>query len=82
MKGVLQVYKDTLYYSQAIHHEVYKIIRDSLHHAYSWNFGKYSYDINKMQLPNLTDPTEEMKFYKEVMYSSKNSIHFSFQRAK
>ena len=78
MKGVLQVYKDTLYYSQAIHHEVYKIIRDSLHHAYSWNFGKYSYDINKMQLPNLTDPTEEMKFYKEVMYSSKIPYTFSF----
>ena len=78
MKGVLQVYKDTLYYSQAIHHEVYKIIRDSLHHAYSWNFGKYSYDINKMQLPNLTDPTEEMKFYKEVMYSSKIPYTFRF----
>ena len=80
MKGVLQVYKDTLYYSQAIHHEVYKIIRDSLHHAYSWNFGKYSYDINKMQLPNLTDPTEEMKFYKEVMYSSKIPYTFRFSR--
>ena len=81
MKGVLQVYKDTLYYSQAIiHHEVYKIIRDSLHHAYSWNFGKYSYDINKMQLPDLTDPTEEMKFYKEVMYSSKIPYTFRFSR--
>ena len=78
IKGPLQVYKDTLYYSQAIHNEVYKIINDSLYLAYSWNFGKYSYDINQMQLPDLTDPTKQMKFYKEVMYSSKIPYTFSF----
>ena len=78
IKGPLQVYKDTLFYSQAIHNEVYKIINDSLYHAYSWNFGKYSYDINQMQLPDLTDPTKQMKFYKEVMYSSKIPYTFSF----
>ena len=77
-KGPLQIYKDTLYYSQAIHNEVYQIINDSLYHAYSWNFGKYSYDINQMQLPDLTDPTKQMKFYKEVMYSSKIPYTFSF----
>ena len=77
IKGPLQVYKDTLY-SQAIHNEVYKIINDSLYLAYSWNFGKYSYDINQMQLPDLTDPTKQMKFYKEVMYSSKIPYTFSF----
>lgn len=78
IKVPLQVYKDTLYYSQAIHNEVYKIINDSLYLAYSWNFGKYSYDINQMQLPDLTDPTKQMKFYKEVMYSSKIPYTFSF----
>ena len=78
IKGPLQVYKDTLYYSQAIHNEVYKIINDSLYLAYSWNFGKYSYAINQMQLPDLTDPTKQMKFYKEVMYSSKIPYTFSF----
>lgn len=78
IKGPLQVYKDTLYYSQAIHNEVYKIINDSLYLAYSWNFGKYSYDINQMQLPDLTDPTKQMKFYKEVMYSSKIPYTFGF----
>ena len=78
IKGPLQVYKDTLFYSQAIHNEVYKIINDSLYHAYSWTFGKYSYDINQMQLPDLTDPTKQMKFYKEVMYSSKIPYTFSF----
>lgn len=78
IKGPLQVYKDTLFYSQAIHNEVYKIINDSLYHAYSWNFGKYSYDINQMQLPDLTDPTKQMKFYKEVMYSSKIPYTFRF----
>lgn len=35
------------------------------------NFGKYNIQLIKKKFPDLTNPEEQIKFYKEVMYSSK-----------
>lgn len=67
----IQVYKDSIYFTQAFSNEIYKISDDTLLLAYQWDFGKYTYNLSKMKFPDLTNPEEQIKFYKEVMYSSK-----------
>ena len=67
----IQVYKDSIYFTQAFSNEIYKISNDTLLPAYQWDFGKYTYNLSKMKFPDLTNPEEQIKFYKEVMYSSK-----------
>ena len=74
----IQVYNDTIYYSQAIYNTVFYLQNDTIIPAYTWDFGKYQYDLNEMKIPDLTDPTKQMKFYTEVMYSSKIPYTFGF----
>lgn len=72
-----QIYKERLYFTQAFNNETYQISKDTLLFAYEWNFGKYTYNLSKMKLPDLTTPEEQIKFYNEVMYSPKIPYTFN-----
>lgn len=73
----VQIYKERLYFTQAFNNETYQISKDTLLFAYEWNFGKYTYNLSKMKLPDLTTPEEQIKFYNEVMYSPKIPYTFN-----
>ena len=74
---IVQIYKERLYFTQAFNNETYQISKDTLLFAYEWNFGKYTYNLSKMKLPDLTTPEEQIKFYNEVMYSPKIPYTFN-----
>lgn len=74
----IQIYANSIFYSQAIYNTIYHIQKDTIIPAYTWDFGKYKYDLNEIRIPDLTDPTMQMKFYTEVMYSPKIPYTFWF----
>ena len=78
IQSPLQIYKDTIYYSQATYNQIFQVINDTVINAYNWDLGKYTYDLKHMKIPDLTDPVQQMKFYKEVMYSAKIPYTFGF----
>lgn len=78
IQSPIQSYKDSIYYSRAIYNQIYRVKNDTIINAYSWNFGEYAYDLTQMEIPDLTDPVQQMKFYKEVMYSAKIPYTYCF----
>lgn len=83
-KSPIQIYNDSIYFTQAFCNDIYYISHDTLLPAYQWNFGKYTYNLSKMKLPDLTNPEEQFQFYKEVIYSPKlpYTIGFNSQNDK
>lgn len=80
----IEVYKDTIYFTQALHNDIQYISKDTLLPAYEWNYGKYTYDIGKMKLPDLTTSEAQIQFYNNTMYSEKIPyiLGFNYQNDK
>ena len=52
-------YRGKEYYYRSCHNEVYELYPDSFETSYTWDFGKFNYDINMFDLESSGDITKQ-----------------------